>query len=234
MAHNWCMKSLILVYKYTGWSNSMACLTTKWVKQYSPNVLSITYKTSSQNFQSLNLGSVLYIVINQWHKKLCYATCWMILLQAAYPNMFCPFSDLVCKRECANKTMNLKEVICILKYQPEQRCKSKVCFGRQSTHWYGNLEGVSQFHDCVWHHTLQERTLWSGYLSAGSFLMADLYSDTPFVLYFSLNAITDYSSGRKRIRVTVCASPFAIALGEFDFCSKFLACWHNLQSHKKS
>lgn len=59
-----------------------------------------------------------------------------------------------------------------------------------------------------------------------------LYADTPFVLCFSSNAMADYSSGRRRICVTVCAHPFADFGSEFNFLlqsCKFLACSHNLQ-----
>lgn len=101
-----------------------------------------------------------------------------------------PF-DLACERECASRIMNLEEVVCMLKYQPEQWWKSSLCFGRQPTRWYGNLKGVSQFNGCAWHCTLQGRTWWFGYVTDDSFLIADLYADTPFVLDFSLNAMTD-------------------------------------------
>lgn len=47
--------------------------------------------------------------------------------------------------------------------------------------------------------------------------MADLYADIPFVLYFSLNAMADYSSGRRRRRIydTARVCPFAV---ESDLC----------------
>lgn len=130
--------------------------------------------------------------------------------------------DFLCERERVGRTTSLEEVICIVKFQPEQWRKSNLCFGHQHTHWYGNLEGVSQFDDHVWYCTLQGTTLWFGYLTSGFFLMADLYADTRFVLYFSLNAMTDYSSGsRRRICDTSCACCC------WDKC---LACWNNLRS----
>lgn len=127
--------------------------------------------------------------------------------------MYCLWHQLdsVCRGERASSTMHLEEVLCILKYQPEQWWKLELCFGCQPAHWYGNPEGVSQFDDCTWRCTLQGRTLWFGYLTAGCFLMADIYADTSIVLYCSLNAVTDYSRDRrKRIHDTACVRPFAV------------------------
>lgn len=52
--------------------------------------------------------SILYVVKPHLASKLL----------AVCTNVFCLFSDLVCKTECASRSMNLKEVICISKYQP--------------------------------------------------------------------------------------------------------------------